>query len=55
MSWAQAKTVAEKIYTELRANHSPGFIRIVVRALDRLLNAEKKSEEKNDDDRSTKI
>jgi hypothetical protein len=45
MSWKEATTVAQRIYDDLRAQHDPGFVRMVIRALTRILNrAEKKQE-----------
>lgn len=44
MSWRAAQDIAAKIYAELRREHSPAFIRMVVRALDRLLNAEHRND-----------
>jgi hypothetical protein len=43
MSWSQAQAVAAKIYAELRKEHSPGFVRMILRALERLVNAEEKN------------
>lgn len=44
MSWAEAQAVAARIYAELRALHSPRFVRMVLRALERLLRAAEKKD-----------
>ncbi len=38
MSWKAASEIADKIFTDLRAEHEPGFVRMVIRALTRKLN-----------------
>jgi hypothetical protein len=35
MSWQDAKTTAERIYSELRAKHDHGFVGMVIDALRR--------------------
>jgi hypothetical protein len=44
MSWRDAQTVARELYTQLRAKYPIAFIRMIIRALERLLNAEDKSD-----------
>lgn len=46
MSWSEAQATARELYTQLRAKHPPGYLRMVLRALERLLNAEERAAEK---------
>lgn len=47
MSWREAHTIAEKFYRELRTQHAPGFIRMVIRALLRMLNRDERKKNAN--------
>lgn len=42
MSWKLAQDKAGRIYTGLATEHKPGFIRMVIRALERHLNREER-------------
>lgn len=48
MSWSDAQATARELYTQLRAKHPPGYLRMVLRALERLLNAEERAAGKPD-------
>lgn len=43
MSWSEAKTVADAVFRDLSVKHDPGFVRMVIRALERQLNADEKA------------
>lgn len=48
-SWQTvAKPVAEKIYGELHKEFPPGMIRMIIRALERVLNREEKIRQANE-------
>lgn len=49
MSWREAQKDAEEIYTGLRAQHDAGFVRMVIRALERILNRDERNEPRSDD------
>lgn len=42
LSWSEAKAVADAVFRDLSKNHDPGFVRMVIRALERQLNADEK-------------
>jgi hypothetical protein len=44
MTWRDAQAIAERLYAELRAQHSLAAVRIILRALARLLAAEEKKD-----------
>lgn len=43
MSWKAAQAEADRIYADVRARHPAGFVRMVIRALERKLNREEKA------------
>lgn len=43
MSWKLAQEKADKVYDGLVIEHKPGFIRMVIRALERKLNREERA------------
>ncbi len=45
MSWREAQATAAQIYHELRGKHSPGYLHMVLRALERLLRAEERHDQ----------
>jgi hypothetical protein len=48
MSWQEAKTKAEAVYTDIRKNHNYGFVGMVIDALKRLHVREKPKKSKKE-------